>query len=136
MTSNNINFSHFGLEKLKWVYLLIQICYIWHMLWLLVQCPHFFWRSVYGSVAVGKMISMNLIKNRKYLLKSRLALGYPVFEYKKRINSTLRIRSIRFKPYDSSERQKLPKIQFIELLFWWKNYFRTIYENERTSDNE
>ena len=52
-------------EKTKWDYPLIQICFIWHMHLLLEQCLHFFWRSVYGSAAVGKTILMNSIKNRK-----------------------------------------------------------------------
>ena len=53
-------------EKPKWDYPLIQICFIWHMRLLLEPCLHFFWRSVYGSVAVGKMTLMNSIRNRKF----------------------------------------------------------------------
>ena len=65
-------------EKTKWDYPLIQICFIWHTRLLLEPCLHFFWRSVYGSVAVGRMTLMNSIKNRKLKLK----LGYSVSFFK------------------------------------------------------
>ena len=65
-------------EKPKWDYPLIQICFIWHTRLLLEPCLHFFWRSVYGSVAVGRMTLMNSIKNRKFSMNLRLTLGYSV----------------------------------------------------------
>ena len=69
-------------EKPKWDYPLIQICFIWHTRLLLEPCLHFFWRSVYGSVAVGKMTLMNSIRNRKFSMNLRLTLGYSVSSFK------------------------------------------------------